>query len=924
MRGKRTVSEIDNEETSKKKKLSTSNPIDEQVENKKERTNEVVKDWETGPVEDALKNGSVDKSLLKEQKLTADSVFDPNTNSFTDLTADINTNRKGKNVENGLETIKEKQKETETKEEQINTNNTSEEKDEQVKNKTKEQIEKAEEIGEVDKDILEKGKDDDANKNKERDTSASSITGEKKMEYMKETDTGNKGTNVEMTMTKETLVVEKKDDENEEEKNEEKKEKENVAKKEEDYSIKKGENHLSKNEEEILCKNEEEKSIKGEEEQSVMKEEKIETKKEKSLCKNEEEKSVKNEEEQSVIKKEKIETKKEDKNQAKKEEGKESQRVEMVHRENNISSFNDTSKGQYMCGATGGEGKMYNMTMDNNYMNYTTNYLEQYYNTTSNIYNDINKNGVYNSYHNQHSTGISSNNTTATLSVTANNINTNVGDMKRGKKYVYPNKGSYETEYKMEDKNASYAKMQNMYLNSHINHPTNGPIPSHMINPMSGNMGNNMGGNHMNYAGSPVAPLTTPGHATGHVSVTGPNPNAAAAMPVSNNPMDNYYMYNYNYMNTPNYNNYYYMYDNKGYDYHPKEVENEKPYDFSAVIDKSLEMMKRNNKVKEILKHPARLQITPEELNKYEYTEGNDNYNIWFGKYVTDRYDKSAKSIPRFVAKYKCNPQKDSGYTKADRVYNNKQFFCIYFARGCCAYGSNCLYKHRVPTENDELEFEHTVDIFGREKFSTYKDDMSGVGCFNSDCRTLFIGSVFINNFNDAPKVEKLLYDEFSNFGNVDYVRFIPNKNIAFVQYSNRVNAEFAKVAMSDQPLENHSTALTIKWAYEFKHPPSNYTHYYNTPYIYNQSQIISPTWGNYMMQQQYGNNNTSSHIGTHINGHPSSYPNNSNAKTAYADYTNVYYAQYKKVNDRCNNINNSLHRIDQVLESQKRKGGTQ
>ncbi|KOB86010.1 hypothetical protein PFDG_01395 [Plasmodium falciparum Dd2] len=267
-----------------------------------------------------------------------------------------------------------------------------------------------------------------------------------------------------------------------------------------------------------------------------------------------------------------------------------------------------------------------------------------------------------------------------------------------------------------------------------------------------------------------------------------------------NNPINNYYnMYNYNYMNGMNNVNtlntinpinpinpmtYNYYYDNIGM-YDNNKMVDENVLNYCSILDKSIELMKKSDKVKEILKTPARLQITQEELNKIEYTEGSEQYNIWFGKYVTDRYDKSVKgsSTPRFVAKYKCNPTKDSGYTKADKSYTSKQYFCIYFARGCCAYGHNCLYKHRIPNENDELEFEASVDIFGREKFNTFKDDMTGVGTFNNDCRTLFIGSIFINNINQVPVIEKILYEEFLPFGNIEYVRYIPNKNIAFIQF---------------------------------------------------------------------------------------------------------------------------------------------
>ncbi|EWC78199.1 hypothetical protein C923_01136 [Plasmodium falciparum UGT5.1] len=401
-----------------------------------------------------------------------------------------------------------------------------------------------------------------------------------------------------------------------------------------------------------------------------------------------------------------------------------------------------------------------------------------------------------------------------------------------------------------------------------------------------------------------------------------------------NNPINNYYnMYNYNYMNGMNNVNtinpinpinpmtYNYYYDNIGM-YDNNKMVDENVLNYCSILDKSIELMKKSDKVKEILKTPARLQITQEELNKIEYTEGSEQYNIWFGKYVTDRYDKSVKgsSTPRFVAKYKCNPTKDSGYTKADKSYTSKQYFCIYFARGCCAYGHNCLYKHRIPNENDELEFEASVDIFGREKFNTFKDDMTGVGTFNNDCRTLFIGSIFINNINQVPVIEKILYEEFLPFGNIEYVRYIPNKNIAFIQFTNRVNAEFAKIAMSDQPIENYSTALTIKWAFEIKNQPHNLIQYYNNPFIYgNTNQVISSTWENYLMQQQYGNHPmyaNMNHMYNNTNIYPLDNNNNINSNVGVLPNTSLSEHQ-KKINDRSANLNNSLNKIDQMFDIQ-------
>ena len=45
-------------------------------------------------------------------------------------------------------------------------------------------------------------------------------------------------------------------------------------------------------------------------------------------------------------------------------------------------------------------------------------------------------------------------------------------------------------------------------------------------------------------------------------------------------------------------------------------------------------------------------------------------------------------------------------------------------------------------------------DVFGREKFRDDKEDMSGVGSFNRDCRTLYVGGLHASR---VRKMEKLL-----------------------------------------------------------------------------------------------------------------------------------------------------------------------
>ncbi|CEM15985.1 unnamed protein product [Vitrella brassicaformis CCMP3155] len=217
------------------------------------------------------------------------------------------------------------------------------------------------------------------------------------------------------------------------------------------------------------------------------------------------------------------------------------------------------------------------------------------------------------------------------------------------------------------------------------------------------------------------------------------------------------------------------------------------------------------------LGRPARKQAQA-EFKKYSYTQGAEDYNIWYGKYASDRFDRKERE----PASTRCNPYTDSGWTKADTQPETEfPAFCYYFARGCCMLGRECRYYHRVPTREDNQHLDNTHDIFGRERHMKHRDDMGGVGTFEKDCRTLFIGDLKMDRgLPDGYAVlEESVRRNFSMWGPIVHMRVIPNKNIAFVEYEYRAAAEFAKVAMMDQWLDRKDEMITVKWAYDNPNP---------------------------------------------------------------------------------------------------------
>ncbi|KAH8772790.1 pre-mRNA-splicing factor CWC2 [Diaporthe sp. PMI_573] len=209
-------------------------------------------------------------------------------------------------------------------------------------------------------------------------------------------------------------------------------------------------------------------------------------------------------------------------------------------------------------------------------------------------------------------------------------------------------------------------------------------------------------------------------------------------------------------------------------------------------------------KVKKIIrkkKRPARPQIDPALIKSEPPPQTGTTFNIWYNKWSGgDREDKYASQK---AAKGRCNIAKDTGYTKADKVSGS--YFCLFFARGICPKGQDCEYLHRLPTIHDL--FNPNVDCFGRDKFSDYRDDMGGVGSFMRQNRTIYVGRIHVSD-----DIEEIVARHFAEWGEVERVRVLNTRGVAFITYSNEANAQFAKESMAHQSLD-HSEILNVRWA---------------------------------------------------------------------------------------------------------------
>jgi len=214
---------------------------------------------------------------------------------------------------------------------------------------------------------------------------------------------------------------------------------------------------------------------------------------------------------------------------------------------------------------------------------------------------------------------------------------------------------------------------------------------------------------------------------------------------------------------------------------------------------------------KKVKRRPARKQVTLEQAAavKKQPEQNGQTYNVWYNKWAGgDRFDSSTQ---KEKSQTRCRIATDAGYTRADG--GNNAYCCLYFARGCCPYGSECSFLHRLPPPQSTLP-DASLDVFGREKHSDYRDDMGGVGSFSRQNRTLYIGRLREIN----KKTEELVETHFQEWGEIERIRVLHGRGVAFVTYVSELNAQFAKEAMMCQSMVDEEV-LNVRWATEDPNP---------------------------------------------------------------------------------------------------------
>jgi hypothetical protein len=119
----------------------------------------------------------------------------------------------------------------------------------------------------------------------------------------------------------------------------------------------------------------------------------------------------------------------------------------------------------------------------------------------------------------------------------------------------------------------------------------------------------------------------------------------------------------------------------------------------------------------------------------------------------------------------------------------DRRFFCLHFARGMCAKGSECNYYHRVPTLEDDARCDELFDCFGRQRHNKHRDDMNGVGSFAKPCRTLYVAGLLKAKYASNKALEDALWAHFGEWGEVENINVVYRISTAFVRYRVRTSA---------------------------------------------------------------------------------------------------------------------------------------
>ncbi|CAD6249763.1 unnamed protein product [Miscanthus lutarioriparius] len=183
-------------------------------------------------------------------------------------------------------------------------------------------------------------------------------------------------------------------------------------------------------------------------------------------------------------------------------------------------------------------------------------------------------------------------------------------------------------------------------------------------------------------------------------------------------------------------------------------------------------------------------------------------------EYFAEEHDRRARAGIDYDSSYgKARPndtilklQRTSPYYKRNRAH-----VCSFFVRGECTRGAECPYRHEMP-ETGELSQQNIKDRYYGVNDPVALKLLSKAGEMPSltppddeTIRTLYIGGL------DSRITEQDLRDQFYAHGEIESIRMVLQRAIAFVTYTTREGAEKAAEELANK-LVIKGVRLKLMW----------------------------------------------------------------------------------------------------------------
>ncbi|XP_073267567.1 LOW QUALITY PROTEIN: zinc finger CCCH domain-containing protein 49-like [Populus alba] len=183
-------------------------------------------------------------------------------------------------------------------------------------------------------------------------------------------------------------------------------------------------------------------------------------------------------------------------------------------------------------------------------------------------------------------------------------------------------------------------------------------------------------------------------------------------------------------------------------------------------------------------------------------------------EYFAEEHDRRARAGIDYESSYG-KAQANDTILKLQRTTpyykRNRAHVCSFFARGECTRGAECPYRHEMPItgelsqQNIKDRYYGVNDPVAMKLLNKAGDMPSLEPPEDESIKTLYVGGL------DARISEQDLRDQFYAHGEIESIKMVPQRAIAFVTYTTREGAEKAAAELSNR-LVIKGLRLKLMW----------------------------------------------------------------------------------------------------------------